>query len=152
MHRLGVAVDDDERHVLARELVRDDHADSTAAADDEVVFEFVDHMAAVALLGAGVQAAVDDLGGDQCEGVEGRPDAADEEERGEHLPGAGQVVHFAVARGRDADHRHVERVPRAPPLDQHVAGRTDSEHEGQQRDGEAELACPQLLLVVGHRA
>ena len=34
---LGVALDDDERHRLALELLRDDAADAAVAAEDEVI-------------------------------------------------------------------------------------------------------------------
>ena len=43
VHALGVALDNDERHVLLAELVRDDAADPAVAAEDEVSVELVNH-------------------------------------------------------------------------------------------------------------
>ena len=43
VHALGIALDDDERDRLPRELARDDLAHAAEAADDEVLVELVEH-------------------------------------------------------------------------------------------------------------
>ena len=139
VHGVRVPVDDDERDVLPAELIGDDEADAAGAAQDEVVGQSVDHTRPPLLLDAGMHARFDDAGRHEREGVERGADAGDEEADGEDLAGAREVVHLAVADRRHADDRHVERVPRAPPFDHHVADRPDGDDDGQQGDRQREL-------------
>src|SRR5204863_8127466 len=75
----GIALDDDERHALALQLLRDDGADPAIAADDEMICDRFQHaLMATALQPLG-HAAFDDDGGEERERVKRRTDAANQE-------------------------------------------------------------------------
>ncbi len=60
LHAFRAALDDDERHVLPPELMRDDAADAAVAADDEVILDGFEHTFVPAPLQALGQPAFDD--------------------------------------------------------------------------------------------
>ncbi len=74
-----IALDDDVRHVLTVELIRHDAADSAVAADDEVIFQLIQHAPVLPPLQSLRQAAFDHESGQQREGVQRRPDAGAEQ-------------------------------------------------------------------------
>ena len=125
LHALGVALDDDEGDALPGELARDDASHAPEAAQDEVVLQLIEHACAPPDFEPFGEAPLGEQRHEEREGVEERPDAAQDDEHRERAAGLRQRMDLAVPDGRDGDDRHVERVPQVPTLDEGVADRAD---------------------------
>ena len=121
LHPIGIALNDDKGDLLPRELARDDFAHTAEAAEDEMVFQLIEHARAPPALDPLDEIALGEQRHEEREGVEERANAAQNDQNREHPPGLRERVHLSVADRRDGDDRHVEGVPEGPPFDDDIA-------------------------------
>ena len=139
--RGGVHVDHDEPLAVVAELPGDRRSDPPVAAEHEVSLQGCHRPFHPAPLPPPAGRFGDKVLRDETDGTEDEQHAG---ERDDHRPGAARVVErldLAEPGGRDADHRHVERVAERPPLDDHVADGPDDEDERDDHQPGAQPGC-----------